>query len=77
MSEKLDKVKELILTTNCAECGAMRGYDEQDELVQNVAKEIVKFFAIPRVSKRFSFADFAIGLMAGIFGTIIAIAYIL
>lgn len=44
---------------------------------RNIAERVVKLFAIPRVSKRFSFADFAIGLIAGIFGTIVAIVYIL
>ena len=40
-------------------------------------KRAVKNLTIQNVSKRFSLADFTIGLIAGIFGTIIVIAYII
>lgn len=44
---------------------------------RNIAERVVKLFAIPRVTKRFfSWGDILIGFIAGVFGTIIALAYI-
>ncbi len=36
-----EMVIELISNCTCSECGAIRGYDEQDELVKKKAKEII------------------------------------
>ncbi len=47
------------------------------DAISDIAQGIVKLFAIPRVTKRFfSWGDILIGFIAGVFGTIITLAYI-